>query len=76
MNNDAIRVVKPDKEVGAPKTRVDLDPAKIESDVHQKLVDTVENWISERRENSRLEKFFRQTEFQRGKICPLVNKYV
>ena len=38
-----------------PKPAATLSKEKIERNLHRKIVDTVSNWISERRENNRIE---------------------
>ena len=58
MNKDAIKVVKRNKKDGAEKLKAVVNAPKVETDNQLKIVNVINNWISERRENSRVEKVF------------------
>lgn len=58
MNKDTIKVVKRNQNDGAQKTSVVVNASKAERDDKLKITNLVNNWISERRENSRVEKVF------------------
>lgn len=58
MNKDAIKIIKRNKKDGAEKARAEVEAPKAESDARHGIVNTVKNWISERRENRREEKVF------------------
>ena len=57
MNKDAIKVVKRNKKDWA-KLKIVVNAPKVESDDPLKIANIVNDWISERRENSRVEKVF------------------
>ena len=50
-----------------PETGIGL---KVEIDLHQNMVDVVNNWISESRENRRAEKLFSDERISAWKIAP------
>jgi hypothetical protein len=54
MNKVAIKVFKRDKNAVAAKSPIAVNTAKIENDIQLRIVNAVNNWISERRENSRM----------------------
>ncbi|HEX8735644.1 MAG TPA: hypothetical protein VF721_10000 [Pyrinomonadaceae bacterium] len=58
MNKDAIKIVKRNKKDEPKKTEAAVETPKDESDAQHGIVNTVKNWISERRENSRSEKVY------------------
>lgn len=68
MNKDAIKVVKRNKKDGANKPRVVVNAPKAESNIQLKIANVINNWISERRENSRMEKVFSDSEISAWKI--------
>lgn len=68
MNKDTIKVLKRNKKDAAEKTQVAVNSAKVESDIQLKIVNVVSDWISERRENSRVEKVFSDSEILAWKI--------
>lgn len=68
MNKDAIKVVKRNKKDGAEKPRVVVNTPKAESNIQLKIADVINNWISERRENSRVEKVFSDSKILGWKI--------
>ncbi|HSK72193.1 MAG TPA: hypothetical protein VK892_10890 [Pyrinomonadaceae bacterium] len=68
MNKDKIKVVKRNKKDGAEKPQVIFNAPKVESDTRLKIVTVVNNWISERRENSRAEKVFSDSRISAWKL--------
>ena len=68
MNKDAIKVVKLNKKDGAKKTQAILNASKVESEIQLNIVNVVNDWISERRENSRVEKVFSDSKILGWKI--------
>lgn len=60
MNKVSIRVIKRNNQDTAKKNRIAavVSTAKIETDVRIEMVKTVGSWISERRENRRVERVF------------------
>jgi hypothetical protein len=58
MNKDAIKIVKRNEKDETQKEPVVPDALKVEKDDQLKMANEVNNWISERRENSRAEKLF------------------
>jgi hypothetical protein len=70
MNKDAIKVVKGNKKDAAEKTQAVANAPKVESDTQLTMVKAVKNWISERRENSRVEKVFSDDKILIWKIMP------
>jgi len=67
MNKDLIKVVKRDKKDLA-KPQVIVNPAKVEKNIRHKIVNVINNWISERQENSRREKVFSESNISTWKI--------
>jgi uncharacterized coiled-coil protein SlyX len=51
MKTRAIKVVKRNEKVGAENTQSAAKPLKSESTAQEKVVDTLNKWIAERREN-------------------------
>ena len=68
MNKDAIKVVKRNKKDGAKKLKAVVNAPEVESDNQLKIVNVINNWISERRENSRVEKVFSDNKILGWKI--------
>ena len=68
MNKDTIKVVKLNKKDGAEKLKVVVSTPKVESDIQLKITNAVNDWISERRENSRVEKAFSDNKILGWKI--------
>lgn len=68
MNKDAIKVVKLNKKDGAKKPQAILNASKVESEIQLNIVNVVNKWISERRENSRVEKVFSDSKILGWKI--------
>ena len=68
MNKDAIKVVKLNKKDGTKKTQAILNASKVESEIQLNIVNVVNKWISERRENSRVEKVFSDSKILGWKI--------
>jgi len=68
MNKDAIKVVKRNKKDGAKKLKAVVNVPEVESDNQLKIVNVINNWISERRENSRIEKVFSDNKILGWKI--------
>jgi hypothetical protein len=68
MNKDAIKIVKRNKKDGADEVPAVVDALKVEKDDQHKMANLVNNWISERRENSRAEKLFSDGELSGWKI--------
>lgn len=68
MNKDLIKIVKRNKKDEVEKTQVVVNATKVESNIQHKLVNVVSNWISERRENSRVEKVFSDSNILAWKI--------
>lgn len=64
MNKVAIKIVKK----GVGKTQVVIKASRDERDVQLMMVNVVGNWISERRENSRVEKVFSDSKISAWKI--------
>lgn len=56
MNKPAIKVVKRSNKSLTEDARIVISTPKFGTSTQLKLVNIVRNWISERRENSRLEK--------------------
>jgi hypothetical protein len=55
MNQHTIKVIKKDL---VKKVKVIIAIPEIANEIHLNTVDVINNWISERRENNRLEKVF------------------
>ena len=65
MNKTAIKIIKrkdaeamandKTQDLSEPKLAAAMSGEKIERRLHRKMADTVSNWISERRENNRVE---------------------
>ena len=70
MNKDTIKVVKRNQKDGAQEAPVVVNASKAEKDDQHKMVNMVNNWISERRENSRVEKVFSDSKILGWKIMP------
>lgn len=68
MNKSTIKVLKRNKKDVAETTQVVVNAVKVESDIQLKIVNVVNNWISERRENSRVEKVFSDSKILAWKI--------
>jgi hypothetical protein len=68
MNKNAIKVVKRNEKDGAQEAPVVVSASKAERNNQHKMVNMVNNWISERRENSRAEKVFSDGEILGWKI--------
>lgn len=68
MNKDAIKIVKRNKKDGAKKTQVAVNASKVEGNIQLNIVDVVNKWISERRENSRAEKVFSDSKILGWKV--------
>ncbi len=68
MNKDTIKIVRRNKKDRAEKLKVVINAPKVKSDIQLKIVDVVNNWISERRENSRAEKVFSDSKLLRWRI--------
>lgn len=63
MNKDTIKIIKRNKKDETEKIEAVVVTPKAESDTQRGIVNTVKNWISERRENSLAEKVFRERKF-------------
>jgi hypothetical protein len=70
MNKDVIKMVKRNKKDGAENPQVIFNAPKVESDTQLKIANVVNNWISERRENSRAEKVFSDSRILAWKLSP------
>lgn len=68
MNKTAVKVVKRNKKGGTKKTKNVISAPKVESDVQPRLVNIVNNWISERRANRQAEKAFSDGKISGWKI--------
>lgn len=68
MNKDAIKLVKQNKKDGAKKLKAVVNAPKVETDNQLKIVNVINSWISERRENSRAEKVFSDNKILGWKI--------
>ena len=68
MNKDTIKVVKRNKKDGTEKPQVVINALKVESDIQLNIINVVNDWISERRENSRVEKVFSDSKILGWKI--------
>ena len=68
MNKDAIKVVKRNEKDGAKKLKAVVNAPKVENGNQLKIVNVINNWISERRENSRVEKAFSDSKILGWKI--------
>jgi hypothetical protein len=68
MNKDTIKIVRRNKKEVVEKLKVVINARKVESDIQLKIANVVNDWISERRENSRVEKVFSDTKLLRWKI--------
>ena len=68
MNKNVIKVIKRDKKDGVQKEPVVVEASKVERDGRHKMANLVNNWISERRENSRVEKVFSDSKILGWKI--------
>ncbi len=58
MNKDAIKVVKLNKKDGEKNKQIVDIPTKVASSDQHEIINVVNSWISERRETSRVEKVF------------------
>lgn len=58
MNKAVIKIVKRQKKELAENPQIVVNSSKGESNIQLRIVSIVRNWISERRENSRVEKVF------------------
>lgn len=68
MNKDKIKVVKRNKKDGTKKIQVLASTPKVKNDTQFKIASIVNNWISERRENKRAEKFFSDSRISAWKV--------
>lgn len=68
MNKGTIKVVKRNKKDGTGKSQIVVTASKAESNTKLKIANVVNNWISERRDNSRAEKVFSDSEILGWKI--------
>lgn len=59
MKKDEIKVIKRIKSIEAKATKIVV--SKNENAIRHKIVSVVNDWISERRENSRIEKLFSES---------------
>jgi hypothetical protein len=64
MNKDLIKVVKKD----VAKPQVTVKPAKVEKSIRHEIANVINNWISERQENSQREKMFSHNNISAWKI--------
>jgi hypothetical protein len=70
MNKNPIKVVKSNKKSEAEKTQPEIISSTVEKDAQIEMIDVINNWISERRENSRLEKTFSDDKILGWKLIP------
>lgn len=68
MNKEVIKVIKRNKKEGAQKEPVVVSASKVEKDDQHKMTNVVNNWISERRENSKAERVFSDDKISSWKI--------
>ncbi len=68
MRKNEIKIIKRIKIGEAEKNKDVTNVAKLESDIRIQLGNVVKDWISERHENSRLEKIFSDSNILAWKI--------
>jgi hypothetical protein len=68
MNKYVIKVVKRDKKDGPKKIAIVLNAAEVERKDRREAVAIVNDWISECRENTRLEKVFSDSKILAWKV--------
>lgn len=68
MNKNAIKVIKRDKTAGTQKIKIDFNIVNIKRKTQINLINAVNDWISERRTNSRIEKVFSDSKISEWKI--------
>lgn len=61
MGKDEIKVIKRIKIDEAQRTKAETTLVKSERNIRHQLGNVVKDWISERRENSRMEKLFSES---------------
>ena len=69
MSKLTVKILKRNKKGGVKKAQVKAMSAKAESDIQPNLVSVINKWISERRENSRVEKIFSDNKILAWKIA-------
>lgn len=70
MNKYVIKVINRGNKAGAKQTVVVLDAAKIEHRDGREAAGIINDWISESRENSRVERLFSDNKISARKIPP------
>lgn len=73
MNKNTIKVIKRDKIDGNDKINVVFNAVKSEKSERKtriNLINAVNDWINERRTNSRMEKVFSDSKISEWKISP------
>jgi hypothetical protein len=68
MNKYLIKVVKQNEKAGIKISRGVVNSTKVKINTQPRIVETVKNWIAERRENDRLEKVFSENNILAWKI--------
>jgi hypothetical protein len=72
MIKNVIKVIKRNGKAAAGKPRVSVTAVKVQSDIQLDITNAVSGWISERRENSRIEKLFSDDKILTWKLTPAI----
>lgn len=68
VRNDEIKVIKRIKDIQDEQKKNVITPLKGKSNAQRKIGIVVKDWISERRENSRIEKLFSESNISAWQI--------
>jgi len=74
LNRAAIKIVKRNIKAAVKKPQTFVAVVKGQREIQLEIVNAVSGWISERRENSRIEKLFSDDTIIGWKSTPLVSK--